>query len=435
MGKNEHNRIIKAIPQDKAMRMSGNWARIIIGDSRKIPEIQNESVDLVVTSPPYWHIKDYGVSGQTGYNQSLHAYLKDLFRVWKEMYRVLKPGSRLCINIGDQFLRSVIYGRYRIVPLHAEIITQCTRIGLDYMGSIIWQKKTTINTSGGANVMGSFPYPRNGILEIDYEFILVFRKHGKQLVDPERKIKSKLPKEEWKEYFSSHWNFSGERQTEHEAMFPVELPKRLIKMFSLVGDVILDPFAGSGTTVKASLENGRNAVSCEINAEFLPVILKKIDVKGTRQGDKFSLEIKHRTEPVELEDIDYIPSIEDITPIIDPGKFKSNGDEFPRVREIVNGSIIELETGETVRLKGVKLTDSKGAESYLTEYIKGKKVFLRDRHSQSAGEAVVSAYVYLKNRIFVNRELVRRGFAEPLAGDPMLDRKRQAAIKGTARKS
>ncbi len=152
------------------------WAKIIIGDSRELIEIENESIELIITSPPYWHIKDYGVPGQIGYGQTLHEYLKDLYRVWEECFRVLKPGRRLCINIGDQFARSVIYGKYKVIPLHAEIILQCEKIGFDYMGAIIWQKKTSMNTTGGANVMGSYPYPPNGMIEIDYEFVLIFKK-------------------------------------------------------------------------------------------------------------------------------------------------------------------------------------------------------------------------------------------------------------------
>ena len=141
-----------------------NWAKIIIGDSRAMPEVEPESIDLVVTSPPYWHIKDYGVKGQIGYGQTLHNYLVDLYYVWAECFRILRPGSRLCINIGDQFARSRVYGRYKIIPLHAEIIAQGEKVGFDFMGAVIWQKKTTMNPSGGANVMGSYPYPPNGLV-------------------------------------------------------------------------------------------------------------------------------------------------------------------------------------------------------------------------------------------------------------------------------
>jgi DNA modification methylase len=146
-------------------------AKVYLADVRSMCEIDNESIDLVITSPPYWQIKDYGVEGQIGYGQSLHEYLKDLYRVFSECYRVLKGGSRFCVNIGDQFARSIVYGSYKVIPIHVELISMCEEIGFDYMGSIIWQKKTTMNTTGGAVVMGSYPYPSNGIIEIDYEFI------------------------------------------------------------------------------------------------------------------------------------------------------------------------------------------------------------------------------------------------------------------------
>jgi DNA modification methylase len=225
-------------------------ALIIFSDSRSMQEIKSEFIDLIVTSPPYWHLKDYGRPGQIGYGQSLHDYLKSLYLVWRESFRVLRPGSRLCINVGDQFARAIIYGRYKVIPIHAEIISQAEKIGFDFMGSIIWQKKTTMNTTGGANVMGSFPYPPNGLVELDYEYIHIFKKPGKiKQVSREIKEASKLTKEEWKEYFAGHWAFKGAKQINHEAMFPDELPRRLIRMFSFVGDNILDPFLGSGTTV------------------------------------------------------------------------------------------------------------------------------------------------------------------------------------------
>ena len=129
-------------------------SKIITGDSRWMREIDDDEIDLVITSPPYWQIKDYGQSDQIGYRQTLHEYLDDLYRVWNECFRVLRPGRRLCINIGDQFARASVYGRYKIIPLHSECISQCENIGFDYMGSIIWRKKTTINTSGGAAIRG-----------------------------------------------------------------------------------------------------------------------------------------------------------------------------------------------------------------------------------------------------------------------------------------
>jgi DNA modification methylase len=166
------------------------WARIISGDSRKMKELHDSSVDLIVTSPPYWNLKDYGSEGQIGYDQTLNEYFDDLQRVFSECYWVLKPGRRLCINIGDQFARAIDYGRYKVIPLHAEVIVRCERIGFDYMGSIIWQKKTTMNTTGGATVMGSYPYPPNGMIETDYEFILIFKNQESQKKCPKKSKKS-----------------------------------------------------------------------------------------------------------------------------------------------------------------------------------------------------------------------------------------------------
>jgi len=223
------------------------YHKIIIGDSRKMTEIADSSVHLVVTSPPYWQLKDYGQANQIGFDDNYEEYINNLNLVWKECHRVLHPGCRMVINIGDQFARSVYYGRYKIIPLRTEIIKFAETIGFDYMGAIIWQKKTTMNTTGGATVMGSYPYPRNGIVEIDYEFILLFKKPGKSpRPSHEAKERSKLTKEEWKTFFSGHWYFNGERQDKHLAMFPEELPRRVLKMFTFVGDTVLDPFLGSG---------------------------------------------------------------------------------------------------------------------------------------------------------------------------------------------
>jgi len=390
-----------------------NWAKIIIGDSRKMIEVENNSIDLVVTSPPYWHIKDYGVEGQIGYGQSLHEYLKDLYRVWKECYRILKPGRRLCINIGDQFVRSIIYGRYKVIPLHAEFIAQCEDIGFDYMGSVIWQKKTTMNTTGGANVMGSYPYPPNGMVEIDYEFILIFKKPGKsQKIPKDIKEKSKLTKEEWKEYFYGHWYFGGARQIEHEAMFPEELPKRLIKMYTFVGDTVLDPFLGSGTTVKAALTLNRNAIGYEINEKFLNIIKEKLGLKQSLLQFSGNIRIIKRKTPIEIDEVDYIPRIKDAKPKIDPRKFNFKNDRLYRVVDIIDEQTIKLNTGLLVKFLGIKIIKKEEALEYLRNRILRKEVFLRFDNGAVLNENTVSAYVYLKNKIFVNAYLIKSGIAK-----------------------
>lgn len=190
--------------------------------------VADESVHLIVTSPPYWQLKDYGHPGQIGWNQTWEQYIASLNRVWDECERVLHPGCRMCINIGDQFARAAYYGRYKVISIRTEIIRHCeSALGLDYMGAIIWQKVTSSNPTGGATtVMGSYPYPRNGIVSIDYKFILLFKKPGRPpQVSTEVKEAARLSYERWFEYFAGHWNFPGER-SEHIAAFPEELPPR-----------------------------------------------------------------------------------------------------------------------------------------------------------------------------------------------------------------
>jgi site-specific DNA-methyltransferase (adenine-specific) len=265
-------------------------------------EVSDESVHLVVTSPPYWQLKDYGSEQQIGFDDSYEDYINNLNIVWSECHRVIASGCRLCVNIGDQFARSVYYGRYKVIPIRTEIIKFCETIGFDYMGAVIWQKVTTCNTTGGATIMGSFPYPRNGILKLDYEFILIFKKHGTApVVSREIKERSRLTIEDWNRFFAGHWNIPGEKQDDHLAMFPEEIPRRLIKMFSFVGDCVLDPFLGSGTTCLAARNLARNSIGYEVNPEFVGIIRRKLGInKQSVLGDA-SFEFLEQDAP----DIDF----------------------------------------------------------------------------------------------------------------------------------
>ena len=319
----------------------------------------------------------------------------------------------MCINTGDQFASSIIYGRYKVIPLHAEFIAQCEDIGFDYMGSIIWQKKTTMNTTGGANVMGSYPYPPNGMIEIDYEFILIFKKPGKSRKVPEEiKEMSKLTKEEWKEYFYGHWYFGGARQIGHEAMFPEELPKRLIKMYTFVGDTVLDPFLGSGTTAKAALSLRRNAIGYEINERFLEIIKEKLGLKESLLQFSENIQITKRQKPVEVDEISYVPRIKDAKPKIDPRKLNFRNNELYRVIDIVDEQTIKLNTGLLVKFLGVRVTKRVEALNYLRNSVLRKEVYLKFDNNPVLDENTVSAYVYLKNKIFVNAYLIKSGMAE-----------------------
>jgi len=404
--------------------------KIIIGDSRKMGEVPDQSVHLIITSPPYWQLKDYGAENQIGFNDSYESYINNLNLVWNECYRVLYDGCRLCINIGDQFARSVYYGRYKIIPIRTEIIKFCETIGFDYMGAIIWQKPTTMNTTGGATIMGSFPYPRNGIIKIDYEFILIFKKYGNPpKTSKELKDKSKLSKEEWNEYFSGHWNFNGEKQTEHLAMFPEELPKRLIKMFSFIGDIILDPFLGSGTTTLAARNLNRNSIGYEINEKFLPIIRKKIGINEKELIKNSDFEII-KQKPLKVDwnsEISKLPyQFKD--PIkfdkkIDPRKLKFGSkidfseptrEEFFSVKNIINPEEIILNNNLKVKLLGIKTKKEvvDKAINYLKVKLKNQRVFLKYDSIKYDDNGNLFVYLYLKNKTFINAHLIKNGLAE-----------------------
>jgi len=404
--------------------------KIIIGDSRWIKEIPDEFVHLVITSPPYWQLKDYGNGKQIGFNDTYEEYINNLNLVWNECHRVLHTGCRLCINIGDQFARSVYYGRYKIIPIRTEIIKFCENAGFDYMGAIIWQKVTTCNTTGGATVMGSFPYPRNGIIKLDYEFILILKKYGDSpKASREIKEQSRLTQEEWNQYFAGHWNFPGERQNQHLAMFPEELPKRLIKMFSFIGDTVLDPFLGSGTTALAAKNLGRNSIGYEINEDFLPVIKEKL---GLKQGSLFqdsSFEILTQKELRTdfKEEINKLPYIFR-DPIkfdkkIDPKKMRfgsridtsiSKRETYYTVKEVLSPEKVILNNGLEVKLIGVKGNPAKSQEAvqFLKDKTKNQKVFMKYDTIKYDSSSTLLIYLYLENKTFVNTHMIKSGLVE-----------------------
>ncbi|MBD3195452.1 MAG: site-specific DNA-methyltransferase [Candidatus Lokiarchaeota archaeon] len=390
--------------------------------------LSDKSVHLVITSPPYWQLKDYGSDKQIGFNESYESYINNLNLVWKECHRVLHPGCRLCINIGDQFARSVYYGRYKVIPIRTEIIKFCETVGFDYMGAIIWQKVTTTNTTGGATIMGSFPYPRNGILKLDYEFILIFKKLGKPPKPTyDQKKLSSMTKDEWNDYFSGHWNFAGVKQNGHLAMFPEELPTRLIKMFAFVGDTILDPFLGSGTTSLAARNLGRNSVGYEINREFISIIKERLnvnqtDIEGTQYiflSDSFKTD-----QSKEIEKLPYIfQDPHELDKKIDPKKLQFgskidqnsvNRQEYYIVKEVVNPVSLKLNNGLVIRLLGIKEKKIVNGEAmeFLREKIKGQKVFLKFDNKKYDENNSLLSYVYLKNKTFINAHLIKKGLAE-----------------------
>jgi modification methylase len=401
--------------------------RIIVGDSRSMTELADESVHLVVTSPPYWQLKDYGNGNQIGFDHSYEEYINNLNLVWNECNRVLHKGCRLCINIGDQFARSVYYGRYKVIPIRTEIIKFCETVGFDYMGAVIWQKVTTCNTTGGATIMGSFPYPRNGILKIDYEFILIFKKQGiSPTVSDTIKEKSKMTTEEWNQYFAGHWNIPGEKQNGHIAMFPEEIPRRLIRMFTFVGDTVLDPFLGSGTTSLAARKNDRDSVGYEVNPDFLPVIKEKLGIEHRKLFEEAKFEIIRQEKPK----TDFVEAIKQLPYIFkDPVKFDKkvdprklqfgskinngshNREEYCRVKEVLSPEELVVGDGLRVRLLGIKEKPGKHSEAmeFLRDKTNGQNVFMKFDTVKHDDQNHLLCYLYLQNKTFLNAHMIKQG--------------------------
>lgn len=400
---------------------------LVTGDSRNLSLIPDKSVHLIITSPPYWQLKDYGNDRQIGFHDSYESYINNLNIVWSECNRVLHDGCRLCINIGDQFARSVYYGRYKVIPIRTEVIRFCETLGMDYMGAVIWQKQTTMNTTGGGAVMGSFPYPRNGILKIDYEFILIFKKQGKAPVpSADQKKLSEMTKEEWNTYFASHWTFSGAKQDGHIAVFPEELPHRLIKMFSFAGETVFDPFMGSGTTALAARNLQRNSIGYEINPDFVGFYKQKVDNASLFDNSvcqyevdfsDFEKEKKLKALPYVFSDPHKMESKIDVKRLQFGSKIDKDSkkrEEYFSVKEVVSPNTVILSNGLMVRLIGIKEKPSVNgnATKFLTDKTIGRKVYLKYDTVKYDSENILLCYLYLDNKTFINAHMLKNGLAD-----------------------
>lgn len=245
--------------------------RLIQGDARHVSFIKDESIHLVVTSPPYWTLKKYNDNpSQLGHVSDYETFLGELAQVWKEMYRILVPGGRLVCVVGDVCLSRRQYGRHVVVPLHSDIAVICRKIGFDNLNPIIWHKIANANyeVNNGSKFLGK-PYEPNAIIKNDIEFILMQRKPGgyRQPTERQRKL-SMISKEEYSKWFRQFWTISGASTKVHPAPFPLELAFRLVRMFSFWGDTVVDPFCGTGTTMVAASKAGRNSIGIEIDPEY-----------------------------------------------------------------------------------------------------------------------------------------------------------------------
>jgi len=243
--------------------------------------LEPRSVHLVVTSPPYWTLKDYNdVDGQMGHIGDYDGFLRELDTVWEQCFSALVPGGRLICVVGDVCLsRRSNNGRHTVVPLHASIQEHCRSIGFDNLAPIIWYKiaNATYEVEGGGAFLGK-PYEPNAVIKNDIEFILMERKPGgyRQPAWMTR-LMSIVPEDKHRQWFQQIWSgLTGASTRNHPAPYPVELAERLIRMFSFAGDIVLDPFMGTGTTTLAASRCGRNSLGVEIDPEYFSFTVKRI---------------------------------------------------------------------------------------------------------------------------------------------------------------
>lgn len=251
-------------------------------DARNIDWLADESVHLVVTSPPYWTLKEYNEHPeQLGAVADYEAFIAELDCVWRHCFRALAKGGRLVCVVGDVCIsRRKNSGRHMVVPLHADISVHCRRIGFDYLTPIYWHKIANANyeVENGSSFLGK-PYEPNAIIKNDVEYILMFRKPGgyRQPTNEQRRL-SRLTKEEHARWFRQIWSdVPGASTRNHPAPFSEELAYRLVRMFSFVGDTVLDPFAGSGTTIVAALRADRNAIGLDCDPDYLVAARRRVE--------------------------------------------------------------------------------------------------------------------------------------------------------------
>ncbi len=246
---------------------------LVHGDARQMRSLPTESAHLVLTSPPYWTLKKYDEAhGQLGHVSSYNEFLSELGRVWRRCFELLVPGGRLICVVGDVCLsRRQNDGRHTVVPLHSSIQELCREIGFDNLAPIIWHKiaNAVYEVSGGGGFLGK-PYEPNSVIKNDVEYILMFRKPGGyRKPTAAKRLLSIISADNYQSWFQQIWTgLTGASTKDHPAPYPVELAERLIRMFSFVGDVVVDPFSGSGTNAIAAARTGRHSVGYEISAKY-----------------------------------------------------------------------------------------------------------------------------------------------------------------------
>ena len=290
MAEEDDQRAIPALAKDQIRMLEIEQAskqvptshQLFLGDGRKMDMIPDGSVHLAVTSPPYWTLKEYpDNAGQLGQIEDYEDFLEELDKVWRHVYRVLVPGGRLIVVVGDVCLSRRVYGRHMVVPLHASIQEHCRDIEFDNLAPIIWYKiaNASFEVENGSGGFLGKPYEPNAVIKNDIEYILFQRKPGGyRQPSLAARILSTIPEASHREWFQQIWTLGGASTRLHPAPYPLALAERLIRMFSFVGDTVLDPFMGTGTTSAAAKLWGRHSIGFEIEPGYFEMSVQRLQI-------------------------------------------------------------------------------------------------------------------------------------------------------------
>ena len=291
---------------EAALRQFPTRQEILLGDARRV-EFPRESIHLVLTSPPYWTLKEYRrCEGQLGGIADYNQFLDQLDEVWRMCHRALTPGGRLVCVVGDICLsRRNNAGRHTVVPLHASIQERCRNLGFDNLAPIIWNKIANVSYEvdrGAGGFLGK-PYEPNAVIKNDIEFILMLRKPGGyRQPSPSARVLSLLSRDYFRKCFQQVWtDIAGASTKIHPAPYPVELAERLIRMFSFVGDTVLDPFLGTGSTLVAAADCGRNGLGVEVDPVYTNIALARLQNETDdllKQAEVSVAEVQANGQPV-----------------------------------------------------------------------------------------------------------------------------------------
>ncbi len=267
----------------RAPKFAASWItkhNICETDARDLSFIPTESVHLVCTSPPYASLIKYPDHHlQLGNIASYDRFLDELDTVWAECLRVLVPGARVACVVGDVCISRRQGGRHHVLPLSADLQVRSRKLGFDNLTPIRWQKVANIKleASRSSRFLGKPNLP-NGVVKNDIEHILFFREPGGYRKPTElMEQRSRIETADYVRWFTPVWtDVTGQLRRDHPAPFPIEIPRRLIRMFSFAGDIVVDPFAGAGTTAQAALETGRSSISLDIEPRYVDLIEERL---------------------------------------------------------------------------------------------------------------------------------------------------------------